>query len=137
MTIHGMFASREYSSWECMKQRCLNSNRPEYPNYGGRGIKVCDRWLDFANFYEDMGDRPEGLTLDRRDNDGDYTPENCRWATKQEQDRNRRTTVVLILDGVSRPLVEWSELLGINYNTLQKRRRMGWTTRQILSGGLT
>jgi len=80
-----------YQSWRCMRDRCLYSGNIRYQHYGGRGIKICDRWNDFRNFLEDMGDRPEGLTLDRFPNkDGDYTPDNCRWATDSEQMKNRR-----------------------------------------------
>lgn len=83
-------ATGTYDVWVSMKQRCFNSRCPKYPDYGGRGITVCERWLIFNNFYEDMGDKPEELTLERVNNDGDYEPNNCKWATRSEQNRNRR-----------------------------------------------
>ena len=79
-----------YTSWTAMKLRCLNPNFHAYHRYGGRGIKVCNRWLVFENFLADMGERPSGLTLDRRERDKDYEPSNCRWATRKEQANNRK-----------------------------------------------
>ena len=87
---HGCSGTSEYGSWEAMIQRCRNPNDKRYKDYGGRGISICARWLDFRNFLADMGKRPKGLTLERINNDGNYTPKNCTWATLKEQQHNTR-----------------------------------------------
>lgn len=91
---HGMTGTPTYISWQNMKSRCTYTNDPDFHNYGGRGIQVCDRWLSsFENFLKDMGERPKGMTLDRKDPDGDYDPSNCKWSTNVEQQLNRRVRV--------------------------------------------
>ena len=90
-TKHGMWKSKEYNIWNAMRQRCTNPNSQKWEDYGRRGIKVCERWMNsFQNFYDDMGPKPEGYSLDRIDNDGNYTPDNCRWTTISEQNINKR-----------------------------------------------
>lgn len=86
------FTSPEYNSWSNMKRRCLNPNHPRWKDWGGRGITVCERWLNFSNFLEDMGPKPQGTTLNRIDNEGNYEPENCEWADAVKQNMNKRST---------------------------------------------
>lgn len=117
------------------KQRCLNKSCQDYPYYGGRGIKVCQRWLDsFDSFVQDMGLRPAGMTLERKDNDGDYTPGNCKWATRKQQSGNQRRNVRITYDGRTLSLQGWSDLTGIPYGTLKARvGRLGYTPEQALT----
>lgn len=112
-----------YSVWQGMKYRCNNPNAPAYKNYGGRGIKICMRWSNsFHNFLSDMGERPTSKhTLDRIDNDKGYSPDNCRWATRAEQGRNTRANRLVTYNGQTKPLIEWSEITGVNYGTLRSR----------------
>lgn len=119
---HGMTKTSEYHIWNSMKMRCINTKSDAYDNYGGRGIAVCDRWLDnFENFYADMGKRPEGMSIDRIDVNGDYCPKNCRWATVEEQSRNKRDNVYIEYNGQSKIISDWAKDLNISKQTLHKR----------------
>lgn len=114
---HGKSGTSTYSSWLEMRSRCQNEGDPVYPYYGGRGIAVCSRWLDFAAFLADMGERPDGMTLDRfPNNDGDYEPKNCRWATSAEQARNRRSNIYATLNGETKCLLDWCQELNVQYD---------------------
>jgi hypothetical protein len=122
-----------YTTWQNMTQRCINSNRKDYCLYGGRGIKVCKRWLEFENFLKDMPGWKSGLTLERTDRNGNYCPENCNWATRKEQARNRRTNRLITCFGKTQSLIEWSEETGIPYTTLRNRFHYGWTAEEALT----
>ena len=132
--IHGMSKDPTYNTWSSMKSRCGNRNIPGYDNYGGRGITVCRRWEEsFDNFLHDMGERPEGKSLDRIDNSKGYDKENCRWAGIKTQARNKRNNVVIEYNGVSATLPEWSEILGIPYHALYSRVRRNWSVSDLLT----
>lgn len=115
-----------------MKSRCLNPNNASYKNYGGRGISVCKRWMSFKNFYADMGDRPEGYTLERVDNDKGYSPDNCVWASRFAQSRNRRSLIMITMDGETHPLSVWVERYGGNYATIHMRIAKGWDAEKAI-----
>ncbi|MFT4064360.1 hypothetical protein [Paraburkholderia sp.] len=121
-----------YNVWMCMNQRCRNPKNTAYPDYGGRGITVCERWLDFANFLEDMGVKPPGLTLERLRGEEGYSKENCVWATRTAQNRNRRNNVVIELDGKKMTMAEWSREVGIAPRTLAHRLKLGWSAEKTL-----
>jgi len=129
-TKHGLSDTVEFGTWVDIQTRCYNKNAKCYENYGGRGIKVCQKWLDsFANFLEDMGPRPsKSHSIDRYpDNDGDYEPSNCRWATRKEQANNKRSNHRLTINGETKSILEWSEASGLSYNAIWYRLRAGKT----------
>ena len=113
--------TKTYKSWQAMKERCGNPNHNHYHSYGGRGIRVCERWQSFELFLQDMGVRPVGRTLERIDNNGNYEPGNVRWATNEEQARNTRRTLFVEIDEVTKPLVEWAEDFEICPHTVRNR----------------
>jgi hypothetical protein len=121
--------SKTYLAWQYMKARCNNSKSQNYKYYGGRGITICDRWLNsFKNFLEDMGEKPKGLTLERIDNNGNYEPDNCKWATWIEQRNNTRSNRWISYNGETRTVAQWARFLGINahlfYNKFKKQQSM-------------
>lgn len=126
---HGMTKTTEYGIWINMKARCYRKQSTSYKNYGGRGIKVCDRWLNsFENFISDMGLKPSKRhSIDRIDVNGDYNPENCRWATTEQQFRNKRTALLLEIDGEVKTITEWARWFDISYCTVYKRKKKGIT----------
>ena len=114
-----------------MITRCNNENSE---TYGRRGIEVCERWMDFRNFLNDMGIRPSsGMQVDRIDNDGDYCPSNCRWATRKEQARNRRDSNIVEFNGRRATVTEWAQLIGISVSTLKQRLKRGWSSSKTIT----
>lgn len=129
----GESKTREYLTWRAMTQRCSNPKAPAFYRYGGRGIAVCDRWRDFKAFLADMGPRPPGTSLDRRDNDKGYSPDNCRWATRREQAENTRTVTLATIDGETCSVGTWAARLRLDASTVRYRiRRLGMTPEQAL-----
>ncbi len=130
------FAKSTYRRWVNMRHRCVDVNCKFYSNYGGRGITVCERWQGpngFPNFLSDMGHPPEGMSLDRIDNNGNYTPENCRWAKAKTQSRNRRTNRLITHDGRTQTLADWAEEFGISDLLVSNRMGRGWAIGDALA----
>lgn len=124
----------EYKVWQAMLHRCRTPTAKAYKNYGARGIAVCDRWLTFSNFLADMGSRPSPEhSLDRIDNDGNYVPGNCRWATVVEQVRNTRRKRMITHNGETFPLWKWAEITGFDTKTIAARLRRGWSESRALT----
>lgn len=135
----------EYAIWSSMKSRCLNPNDTHFADYGGRGIAVCERWRGpdgFVNFLADMGPRPPGVgkggralySIERKNNDGNYEPSNCVWATRAEQMRNRRTARLLTMNDETRTMAEWAAVVGLDQEVLRKRVDVrGWTVEEALT----
>lgn len=115
-----------YRSWKDMRARCTNPHDSDYAGYGGRGISVCARWDDFAAFFEDMGARPTGMTLDRINVHGDYSPSNCRWATDETQANNKRSNRFIEFNGETKTLAQWCRVFSLDHSKVRYRLSRGW-----------
>ena len=137
--MHGHCAdyksSGTHNTWGAMLDRCRNPNHAAYPYYGRRGIRVCERWLDFTSFLADMGARPDGMTIERIDNNGNYEPGNCRWVAQSEQSKNTRANIQLTFNGRTMIASEWAKETGIRPGTIRYRVKTGSPVERILSVG--
>lgn len=136
MIKHGLSAAKppEYGVWQAMVQRCTNPNNQAFHCYGGRGITVCNRWREFLTFYADMGQRPSAEhSIDRINNDGNYEPGNCRWATREVQDQNTSRIRRLEVNGITRTIAEWSKATGMPRSAIWSRLNMGWTAEEVIT----
>jgi hypothetical protein len=132
--VHGKSGTPEYSSWNAMVNRCTNPNAAGFRHYGGRGITIHGPWLaDFMNFFVDMGPRPKGTTLDRKDPNGDYGPDNCRWADAETQGSNQRRIIPITANGKTQTIEAWARELGCSRGVLRYRRRQGWPDDAIIN----
>jgi hypothetical protein len=131
---HGMFGTKEYNAWAGIIQRCTNNRVKAYPRYGGRGITVCDRWIgSFETFYKDIGKAPSRRhQIERLDNDGPYSPENCAWALPEAQARNRRSSRLIQYQGESLTVAEWAQRSGVPYELLRYRLSR-WSVEEALA----
>ncbi len=133
-TVHGLWGTPAYISWSHMIQRCTNPKDKKYKNYGQRGITVCPEWFEFNNFYRDMGECPQGLTIDRKDNNKGYYKENCHWATSKEQANNTRRNHFLTFDGKTQTISQWAREKNINCGSLVNRiDTYHWTIERALT----
>lgn len=129
---HGYKGTRTYRIWTGIKNRCLNPNAHDFPSYAGRGITVCESWMKFENFLSDMGDAPDGMTIERIDNNKGYCASNCKWATAREQAQNRRSTLIVSINGIKKSASEWDRQYGFFKGTVAKRVRNKWKESDLL-----
>jgi len=130
----GNRATSTYKSWLGMKERALNTDHHAYQRYGGRGITICDRWVNsFEAFLEDMGECPVGMSIDRINNDGNYEPTNCRWATAQQQSENRKSNIWIEHQGQRMLIAHWAKRIGMTHSSLRERFKKGWSVERCLT----
>ena len=132
--LHGLSGHPLYKVWVQMWQRCVNPNVPNYHIYGGKGIRVCNRWKEFEHFLEDMGERPRGATIDRIDGNLGYTPSNCRWASRIEQNNNTAKNRWVTFKGRRQTVSQWARELNLHKTTILRRLNSGWTDKEALCG---
>ena len=132
-TTHGMYGTPTYNTWYGMKTRCQNKNSSAFKYYGKRGIRVCGRWQAFENFLEDMGERPDDLTLDRIDTNGNYCKENCRWVDMKAQNNNSRNNRVIEFNGETKTITAWGESTGLGQHLIGKRLDADWSVKDALT----
>lgn len=135
-TKHKLCYTRLYNIWSCMKSRCINTKDTRYKDYGGRGITICDEWLhDFQAFYDwaMANGYSENLTIDRKDNDKGYYPDNCRWATNKEQNTNQRRNRWITYNGETKTITDWARTTNINHSALSRRLQRGWSIEKTLT----
>lgn len=133
-TTHGKSGTKAYDVWIGIKARCSNPSALDYNRYGGRGIRVCERWESFESFLEDMGERPfPAATVERINNDGPYSPENCRWATRKDQGQNKHNNVILTHDKKTLCMSAWADEMGLSQKTLHDRLKSGWPVGRALT----
>jgi hypothetical protein len=131
---HGMTKLRPYKIWKDMLRRCYNENNQRFKSYGGRGIKVCSKWHNFAGFWDDMQKGySDNLTIDRIDNNGNYEPSNCKWSTQKEQANNRNTNAIFEIEGETKTLMQWCIAYNQKYTTIRYRMEKGKTLLEALT----
>lgn len=133
---HGLSETSAYEVWHHMISRCTNPSDKSFDDYGGRGIRVCDRWKNVAAFVADMGEPPPGMTIERVKNDRGYEPDNCTWATRREQNNNSRRNITITFRGQTMTRAQWEQHLGLGPTTLRARLRRGWPLERALSATL-
>jgi hypothetical protein len=135
----GLSQSRLYNTWLHMKGRCYRKTDEHFKYYGARGIKMCDQWKEDFNSFREWSlsnGYKAGLTIDRINNNGDYEPSNCRWVSMKDQCNNRRSNILVTINGVTHNIQEWSEISGVKYHTVYRRFKCGWTGIELLKGGV-
>ncbi len=125
-TSHGLSKTKTYKIWSGIQTRCLNPNSSGYPKYGAKGVTICERWNDYENFLADMGECPDGMSIDRINNDLGYSPENCRWVDMKTQQNNRTNNNVITINGETKTFSQWADISPVSRNTIRNRINSGW-----------